>query len=110
MLKDKRILKARADIAEAERKVFEAKEIVNKKRAELVAAYEEVFEENVCKKGERLVCKNGRIDGFYKGFRFFCGSIDLVLCPAKKDGTMSKVERYCYQPDDIIEEFLEKQQ
>ena len=108
MLKNKRILKARADIAEAEQKVLAAKEIVNKKREELVAAYEEVFEENVCKKGERFVCKNRRIDGFYKCFRFAYGSIDLIWCPAKKDGTMSKVEHYDYKPDLIIEEFLEK--
>lgn len=108
MLKDKRILKARADIAEAEQKVLEAKEIVNKKRAELVAAYEEVFEENVCKKGERFIYKN-KIDGFFKGFRFAYGSLDLIWCPVKKDGTMSNSERYVYQPDNIIEEFLEKQ-
>lgn len=108
MLKDKRILKARADIAEAEQKVLEAKEIVNKKRAELVAAYEEVFEENICKKGERFVCKNRRIDGFYKGFRFAYGSIYLIWCSAKKDGTMSKVEHYEYHADRVIEEFLEK--
>lgn len=110
MLKDKRILKAKADIAEAEQKVLEAKEIVNKKRAELVSAYEEVFEENVCKKGERFVCNNRKIDGFYKGFRFSYGSIDLIWCSAKKDGTMSKVEHYDYYPDRIIEEFLEKKQ
>lgn len=110
MEKDERIKTAELSVSAAEENVRKAKKTLDAAYEKLSKAYEEVFEENVCKKGERFVCKNRRIDGFYKGFRFAHGSIDLIWCPAKKDGTMSKVEHYDYRPDLIIEEFLEKRQ
>lgn len=110
MEKDIRIKKAKQSVASAKAKLYDAEKELDEELGKFVAAHEEVFEENICKKGERLVCKNRGIDGFYKGFRASYGSIVLIWCSAKKDGTMSKVEHYDYRPDLVFEEFLEKHQ
>lgn len=109
MEKDKRIIAAEINIKSAKENEKKAREMLESGYKKLCEAYEEVFEEIVCKKGERLVCKKRNIDGFYKGFRYSYGNIVLIWCPAKKDGTMSKVEYYEYYADIVIEEFLEKQ-
>lgn len=109
MEKDERIRKAELSVSAAKENVRKAEKALDAEYEKLSKAYEEVFEEIVCKKGERLVCKKRNIDGFYKGFRYSYGNIGLIWCPAKKDGTMSKVEYYEYYADIVIEEFLEKQ-
>lgn len=61
-------------------------------KREFIGTLQELFEEKVAKRGEKITSASGEVY-IYEGIRYNC-FIEVICRPMKKDGTPSKSVRY----------------
>ena len=98
---DKRAIEARQKVEKASEEAVEARDRYEKSKQEFAKILQDIFEEKVAKRGEKITSASGETY-YYEGIRYGSYIAEVMCHPQKKDGTPSKSLRSVF-----IDNFVE---